>query len=957
MINNWINVKGAKEHNLKDVNLSIPKNKIVVFTGVSGSGKSSLAFNTIYTEGRRKYIESLSSYARQFLGGSEKSNVDSIEGLSPSISIDQKTISHNPRSTVGTVTEIADFIRLLYSKLGKIICINGHGKIKSLSIKSIISIINKRFVSSTKITILSPMINQKKGSHKDLLQRLKLNGFLKVIINNEDYFLRDKIVLDKNKKYNIDLVVDRITLEHHDSETQSRLYEAIQESFKYSNKIVKIVVNKTKEEYIFSQNNICTKCGFSLEKLEPKLFSFNSPSGACAHCNGLGTRLEVDSKKLIPNPNLSIADGAITFYKNIIFSSNMDWQKFMILVNHYKISITTPINQLSPSQYKIITEGSDESIEYKLESEKAIYQTNGFIKGPLEIIKRRFLETVSSKNRDYYRKFMNNNICSECMGKRLSQKSLAVFIGNKNIVDLYELSISKLLEYIKTIVWNDNDEIIAKPIIKEIINRLNFLDQLGLGYLTLSRHSATLSGGEAQRIRLSTQIGSKLSGVIYVLDEPSIGLHQKDNWKLINTLKSLRDMNNTVIVVEHDEDMMRSSDWLVDIGPAAGKQGGEIVYSGPPNKINLKSNSLTCDYLLDQKRIEIPLKRRTGNGNWINIVNASENNLKNLNVNIPLNSFVCITGVSGSGKSTLINTTLYRYLYNYFGFHSDKVGKVKEILGLENLDKVINISQDPIGRTPRSNPATYTSVFDDIRDLYAEVPLSKFNGYSKGRFSFNVTGGRCNNCSGDGLLKVSMHFLPDVYIICEECNGKRYNNETLSVLYKNKSIADVLEFTVDEAVLFFANQQKIYKKLKIMQDVGLGYISLGQQAPTLSGGEAQRVKLATFLQKRATGKTLFILDEPTTGLHVHDIKKLLKSLHKIVDNGDSVIVIEHNLDVIKNADYIIDLGPEGGANGGSIVALGSPEEIIKSSKSETAKFLKKQIKKLERNLVNEPQFS
>ncbi len=938
-----IKIKGAKEHNLKNVNLEIPKNKLIVFTGVSGSGKSSLAFNTIYSEGRRRYIESLSTYARQFLGTHEKSNVELIEGLSPSISIDQKSINNNPRSTVGTTTEIFDYLRLLYARIGKIKCINGHGEIKGITLNEILEIINQKIKSKTKIFILSPIIKDQKILYDEVINKIKKNGFSRIRLNNKIISVDSKIKIIENSLNSIDIIVDRLTLEKDDSETNSRLYEAIEISSKYSDGLIKIINTETEEEILFSQKNSCIKCNYSLPNVEPKLFSFNSPNGACLSCNGIGKKLEVDVNLLIPNKSLSIVEGAIHYLRSAMESNSIEWQKLMILLNHYKIPINLEISKLSEKQLNTILYGSNDPIKYSIKVNNSEYQKFEYIEGVSELIQRRYVETKSDRQREIYKKYMNDNLCNKCNGKRLNNKSLSVFINNKNIIEVTDLSLEDSLKFIRNLKLTKKENQIAKLILIEILNRLIFLNNVGLEYLSLSRKSSTLSGGEAQRIRLATQIGSKLSGVLYVLDEPSIGLHQSDNNKLIKTLKELRDIYNTVIVVEHDEDTIKNADWLVDIGPDAGNYGGEIIYNGPPNEINKIDNSWTGKYLSGIKKIEIPKNRRLGNGKFIEIIEAEENNLKKINVKIPLNKFICITGVSGSGKSTLVNEILYKYIHNYFNYSVDKIGKVKTILGLENIDKIIRVSQSPIGKTPRSNPATYTSVFDDIRDLYASTHQAKISGYQKGRFSFNVQGGRCEKCWGDGLLKISMHFLPDVYITCEECKGKRYNNDTLSVKYKNKNIFDILNLTVDEAYKFFDKQIKIKNKLKIIKDVGLGYIKLGQPATQLSGGEAQRVKLATYLQKKPTGKTLFLLDEPTTGLHIHDVKKLLKSLNHIVDNGDTVIVIEHNLDVIKTSDYIIDLGPLGGNKGGKIIATGTPEELMKNSKSLTGKFIKEKI--------------
>lgn len=934
-----IKIKGAKEHNLKNVSLEIPKNKLIVFTGVSGSGKSSLAFNTIYSEGRRRYIESLSSYARQFLKISEKADVESIEGLTPSISIEQKTINNNPRSTVGTTTEIFDYLRLLYARIGTIMCVNGHGKIQNITVSEIFDKIKVTTAIGNRIIVLAPIVVLEKGNHLELINRLRKEGIRRLNINGEILGINSIINLDENKKNSIDIVIDRLIFEH-DLETQSRFFEALENSLNYNKDLIKVYNFDLNEVFLFSQNFSCIKCNFSILNLEPRIFSFNSPSGACKKCNGIGMCLEVDWDLLAPNKSLSIIEGGIKYLKSGMDSQNIDWKKFMVLVNYYDIPTNIAIKNFSKEQIDIILNGSKQSIKYKMDVNGGWIEKNEFIEGVAELIQRRYVQTKSERQREIYHSYLTNKTCISCNGKRLSKESLSVFVGDKNIIELTELSLDKILFYLKSLVLTDKELQITKLILSEIINRLTFLIDLGLNYLSLSRQNSTLSGGEAQRIRLATQIGSKLSGVLYVLDEPSIGLHQSDNNKLINTLKNLRDINNTVIVVEHDEETIRSADWLVDIGPKAGVHGGEVVYNGIPENIYKANNSLTADYLYARKKIEIPKTRRTGNGKYLEIFNAYENNLKNINVKIPLHKFVCITGVSGSGKSTLINEILYKYINNKINNNNEKVGKVNSIIGIENIDKIIKISQSPIGRTPRSNPATYTSVFDDIRDLFASTNEAQIRGYEKGRFSFNVSGGRCEKCFGDGFLRISMYFLPDVYIACEECKSKRYNKETLTIKFKNKNIADILNLTIDEACIFFENQKKIMDKLNIMKEVGLGYIKLGQPAPQLSGGEAQRVKLATYLQKKPTGKTLFILDEPTTGLHIHDVSKLLKSLNKILNKGDSVIVIEHNLDVIKSADYIIDLGPLGGSDGGQVIACGSPEEIANNKQSLTGQYIK-----------------
>ena len=939
-------VKGARENNLKNINVEIPKNKLVVFTGLSGSGKSSLAFNTIYAEGRRRYIESLSSYARQFLGGNEKPDVDAIEGLSPAISIDQKTTSHNPRSTVGTVTEIYDYLRLLYARVGTPYCINGHGVIKSVTIKEIINNLKQQVKADDKLMILSPIVRDKKGSFKDLFLRLKQESFLRVKVNDEIKSLDDEIELDKNKRQNIDIVIDRIVFRDNE-DMISRIHDAIEIALKYGDSLVKIDLLDQNKELLFSTNYSCSICGFVIPELEPRLFSFNSPTGACYECKGLGVKLEVDEELLIPNRRLTILQGGIVYLKNIVNTTNLEWQKFKVLANHYHIPLDQPIENLPREQLQYLIRGSDEPIEYNIRTASGnTMRGYDYIEGIGQLIERRYTETTSESAREYYKQFMADKKCTTCQGKRLNKLPLAVKINNLNIADFTDLSVEDELQFILNLSLTETQQEIARLIINELVNRLDFLNRVGLSYLTLSRKAQTLSGGEAQRIRLATQIGSQLTGVLYVLDEPSIGLHQRDNDMLIDTLKSLRDLGNTLIVVEHDEDTIMASDYIVDIGPAAGINGGEVVAIGTVDDIMANPESITGKYLKGEETIEVPKTRRGGNGLTLEIKGARENNLKNINVTIPLNKFICLTGVSGSGKSTLMNEILWKGIKKNLGNLTERSGAHNKIVGIDNIDKVINISQDPIGKTPRSNPATYTSVFDDIRDLFAGTPEAEARGYLKGRFSFNVPGGRCENCQGDGIIKISMHFLPTVFVQCEVCEGKRYNDETLMVKYKEKNIYDVLEMTVDQACAFFEKQPKIKQKLTTMQEVGLGYIKLGQSATELSGGEAQRVKLSTFLLKRATGKTLFLLDEPTTGLHIDDVKRLLKVLNRIVDNGDTVVTIEHNLDVVKVADYIIDLGPNGGVGGGQVVATGTPEQVAKKTDvSYTAKYLKKMLEK------------
>lgn len=941
----YIVVKGAREHNLKNININIPKNQLVVITGVSGSGKSSLAFNTIYSEGRRRYVESLSAYARQFLGNSEKPDVDSIDGLSPAISIDQKTTSNNPRSTVGTVTEIYDYLRLLYARVGTPYCKNGHGPISNQTLKEMIKQI-QTLTDGTKIEILSPIVVAKKGTHQDLLAQLKKENFLRVKIDNQIYTLDEEIELNKNIRHDIDIVIDRIEFKNDDL-TISRVHDALEVALEYSNGLAKVTINATNETWLFSQKYACKVCGFSLPNLEPRLFSFNAPAGACFECKGVGVKLEVDEDLLMPDMTLSINQGGIEYYKNLVNTTNLEWQKLKILCHHYLIDLDLPLNQLSKEQIQVIMRGSKEKISYTLTSVNGRqYPNNEYIEGVATTIERRYIETTSDLIRDYYRKFMTQKTCLTCNGSRLNQDVLSVKLettlkGQKqllNISELTKLDIEESLEAITNLHLLPHQAEIAKLVLIEINKRLNFLINVGLNYLNLARNAQTLSGGESQRIRLATQIGAQLTGVLYVLDEPSIGLHQRDNNKLIATLKTMRDLGTTLLVVEHDEDTMLASDWLIDIGPQAGIHGGKVVAQGTPEQVMANPDSITGQYLVGTKYIDLPTARRSGNGQVLELKNATANNLNNLTAKFPLGKFICVTGVSGSGKSTLINEVLYNDLHKILMKKSQKPNST--IKGYENVDKIIAISQEPIGRTPRSNPATYTSVFDDIRDLFATSPESKIRGYSKSRFSFNVPGGRCERCNGDGVIKISMHFLPDVYVACEICEGKRYNSETLQVKFKGKNIFDVLEMSVETALEFFANHPKIHKKLSVLEEVGLGYIKLGQQATELSGGEAQRIKLAAYLQKRATGKTMYILDEPTTGLHIDDIKKLIKVLNKIVNNGDTVIVIEHNLEVIKVADYIIDLGPEGGKYGGKIIATGTPEQIIKNENSYTGQFLK-----------------
>lgn len=933
-------VKGARENNLKNVHIELPKDKLIVMTGVSGSGKSSLAFDTIYAEGQRRYVESLSAYARQFLGGSEKPDVDSIEGLSPSISIDQKTTNKNPRSTVGTVTEIYDYLRLLFARIGVPYCPVHHRPISSQSIEEMTNQILE-LEERTKIRILAPVIHGEKGTQKDLLDKLKKDGYTRVRIDGEEHELEEEIVLDKNEKHNIEVIVDRLIIK---DEIRSRLYESIETSAKLAHgKVVIDVVGK--EEIVMSEKYACPDCDFSLPELEPRMFSFNAPYGACEECKGLGIKYKLDVDLVIPNRDLSLNQGAIATL-NVSDKTNLYYTNLETTCRYYGIDMDVPVKELSKKEMDIILYGSKEKIEFHYVAKNGnTRRVTDYFEGIITNLERRYVETKSGWIRDWIEQYMTELPCPKCHGARLNEGVLSVLIGGKNIYELTNLSIRDLNTFLQNLKLTKEQEEISRLILKEISSRLSFLINVGLEYLTLSRSAGTLSGGEAQRIRLATQIGSQLTGVLYVLDEPSIGLHQRDNQRLIQSLLEMRDLGNTLIVVEHDTDTMLAADYLVDIGPKAGTHGGEVVAEGTPEEVMKNPNSLTGKYLKGELCIPVPETRRKGNKKYLEIKGAKENNLKNINVKFPLGKFICVTGVSGSGKSTLVNEILYKVVMNSVYKSKEKPGKYKSVKGLENIDKVVDISQAPIGRTPRSNPATYTGVFDDIREVFAETKEAKMRGYDKGRFSFNVKGGRCEACWGDGVKKIEMHFLPDVYVPCEVCGGTRYNRETLEIKYKGKSIYDVLEMRVEEALEFFENIPKVKTKLQMLIDVGLGYIKLGQSAPTLSGGEAARVKLAKELQKKPTGKSLFILDEPTTGLHTDDIKKLLVILNRIVDNGDTVLVIEHNLDVIKVADYIIDLGPEGGDQGGSIVATGTPEEVAEVKESYTGQFLKPLLKK------------
>ena len=936
-------IKGARENNLKNIDLELPRNSLIVMTGLSGSGKTSLAFDTIFAEGQRRYVESLSPYARQFLGGVRKPDVDSIEGLSPSISIDQKTTSHNPRSTVGTVTEIYDYLRLLFARIGTPYCPTHNIPIVGLTISEIKNKIFE-YEESSKLVIMSPVVYEKKGTHKDLFEKLLKSGFVRAKVDGQMSLIEDYVEegLDKNKKHTILLVIDRIILR---KDNEDRIVEALELANKYSDGIIEVMINDYQTS--FSTNYACKECGFTIEKLEPRLFSFNAPQGACYDCKGLGIKMEVDPSVLIPDDSLSLNQAAISYFKHIAGSENLEWQEFEYLCEYYGIDMDKPFKDLTDYQKQIAVVGSDIPLKYTLVSRSGNQNhRNGFIEGPKRRIERLYVETQSQMLRDWYFSFMMETTCTTCNGDRLNEKPLSVKINGVNIAELTNMQIGEMYNFLSNLSLSEQQKEISRLLLEEILNRLNFLISVGLDYLTLSRMASTLSGGEAQRIRLATQIGSKLTGVLYVLDEPSIGLHQKDNAKLIETMKKMRDLGNTLIVVEHDEETMMNADYLVDIGPGAGIHGGEVVVADTPENVMKCEKSITADYLAKRKQILVPNVRRKGNGNFITIKGAKENNLKNIDVSIPLGKFTVITGVSGSGKSTLINDTLYKGVYSkVYKKTRMKYGDCDLIEGIENIDKIVNVTQEPIGRSPRSNPATYTGVFDFIRDVFAQTIEAKERGYEKGRFSFNVRGGRCEKCEGDGVIRVPMHFLPDVYVPCELCNGKRYNEDTLKVKYKGKSIYDVLEMTIEEAYYFFENHYKIANRSKVLIDVGLGYVKVGQNALTLSGGEAQRVKLAYELQKKATGKTLFILDEPTTGLHTDDVRRLIEVINKIADNGDSVVMIEHNLDMIKVADYIIDLGPDGGDKGGQIIATGTPEEVSKIKHSYTGQYLKKVLEK------------
>ena len=931
-------IKGARENNLKNIDIEIPKNKLVVMTGVSGSGKSSLAFDTIYAEGQRRYVESLSAYARQFLGASEKPEVDSIDGLSPSISIDQKTTNKNPRSTVGTVTEIYDYLRLLFARIGVPYCPKHKVPIKSQSIEEMVNKIMD-FNEGTKIEIMAPIARGEKGTFKDLFEDLRKDGYSRIKVDGMTRDLSEDIVLEKNVKHIISLVVDRLVV---NEKSRSRLFEAIELSCKMAGGKVLINVVGDKE-ILMSENYACTECDYSLEELEPRMFSFNSPYGACPECKGLGVKLSIDPDLLIPNKNLSIKEGAVESFQSGETLS-IYFRKLDSVCKYYNIDLNKPVKDFTKEEYDTIFYGSKDKIHFNVKTRSgSILKSYDYFEGIITNLERRYMETNSPSIRLWIESYMKESACPLCKGKRLSEKILNVFINKMNIYDITSLSIRNLVEFFDNIKLTKKEEEISFLILKEIRERLHFLQNVGLDYLTLARSASSLSGGESQRIRLATQIGSKLSGILYVLDEPSIGLHQRDNDKLINSLKEMRDLGNTLIVVEHDTDTMLASDYLIDIGPGAGTLGGYVVAAGTPEEVMKNKNSLTGKYLSGVLKIDVPKKRRKGNGEFIEIKGAEEHNLKKVNVKFPKGTLTCVTGVSGSGKSSLVNEILYKKLSSTIYKSKEIPGKFKSISGIDDVDKVVYISQDPIGRTPRSNPATYVGLFDLIRDVFTETKEAKLRGYTKSRFSFNVKGGRCEACQGDGVKKIEMHFLPDVYVPCDVCHGKKYNKETLNIKFKGLSIADVLDLRVDEALELFENVPKIKRILDTMHDVGLGYVKLGQNAVTLSGGEACRVKLAKELQKRPTGKSVYILDEPSTGLHIDDIKKLLVILNRIVDNGDTVIVIEHNLDIIKVADYIIDLGPEGGDFGGKIVATGTPEQVSKNKNSYTGMYLKKYL--------------
>lgn len=935
-------IHGARAHNLKNIDVTIPREKLVVVTGLSGSGKSSLAFDTLYAEGQRRYVESLSAYARQFLGNMDKPDVDSIEGLSPAISIDQKTTSRNPRSTVGTATEINDYLRLLYARVGVPYCINGHGAIAASSVEQIVDEVLE-LPERQRLQILAPIVRKKKGQHKTIFEKVQKDGYVRVRVNGDVYDVSEVPELSKSKAHNIEVVVDRIVIKEG---IRSRLFDSIEAALRIADGYV-IIDTMDEKELLFSEYYACPVCGFTVPELEPRLFSFNAPFGSCSDCDGLGMKLEVDTDLIVPDASKTLRDGALAPWNPI--SSNYYPQMLEQAMNHFGVDMDKPFEELTEEEKNLIFNGSDgKEFHFHYENEfGGVRDIDIPFEGLITNINRRYRETNSDYTRTVMKAYMNELTCGTCHGYRLNDQALSVKVGGEqglHIGQLSDLSVADHLQVIENLTLSENEATIATPIVKEIKDRLSFLNNVGLNYLTLSRAAGTLSGGESQRIRLATQIGSNLSGVLYILDEPSIGLHQRDNDRLIASLKKMRDLGNTLIVVEHDEDTMREADWLIDIGPGAGVFGGEIVASGTPAQVAKNKKSITGQYLSGKREIPVPLDRRVGNGRFLEVTGAKENNLQDVTVRFPLGKFVAVTGVSGSGKSTLVNSILEKAIAQKLNRNSDKPGKFKTISGIEHLDRLIDIDQSPIGRTPRSNPATYTGVFDDIRDLFAQTNEAKIRGYKKGRFSFNVKGGRCEACSGDGIIKIEMHFLPDVFVPCEVCHGHRYNSETLEVHYKEKNIAQVLDMTVNDAVEFFKHIPKIERKLRTIQDVGLGYVTLGQPATTLSGGEAQRMKLASELHKRSTGKSLYILDEPTTGLHTEDIAQLLKVLARFVDDGNTVLVIEHNLDVIKTADHIIDMGPEGGVGGGTVVATGTPEEVAENPASFTGQYLKMKLK-------------
>ena len=931
-------IHGARAHNLKNIDVEIPRDKLVVVTGLSGSGKSSLAFDTLYAEGQRRYVESLSAYARQFLGNMEKPDVDSIDGLSPAISIDQKTTSKNPRSTVGTATEINDYLRLLYARVGTPYCINGHGAITASSVEQIVDQVLE-LPERQRLQILAPIIRKKKGQHKNIIEKVQKDGYVRVRVDGEIYDVTEVPELSKSKQHTIEVVVDRIVIKEG---IRSRLFDSIEAALRIADGYV-VIDTMDGKELLFSEHYACPVCGFTVSELEPRLFSFNAPFGSCPDCDGLGIKLEVDLDLVVPDDRLSLREGALAPWNPI--SSNYYPQMLEQAMIHFGIDMDQPFSDLSQEEKDLVLYGSNgKEFHFHYENEfGGVRDIEIPFEGVVNNIHRRFRETNSDFTRNQMRSYMNELTCATCHGYRLNDQALSVRVGGEkgmHIGEVSDLSIADHLKAVDQLVLTDNEATIARPILKEIKDRLTFLNNVGLNYLTLSRSAGTLSGGESQRIRLATQIGSNLSGVLYILDEPSIGLHQRDNDRLIASLKKMRDLGNTLIVVEHDEDTMREADYLIDVGPGAGVFGGEIVAAGTPKQVARNSKSITGQYLSGKRKIPVPTERRSGNGRSIEITGASENNLQDITARFPLGKFIAVTGVSGSGKSTLINGILKKAIAQKLNRNSEKPGKYKTIQGIEHIDRLIDIDQSPIGRTPRSNPATYTGVFDDIRDLFAQTNEAKIRGYKKGRFSFNVKGGRCEACSGDGIIKIEMHFLPDVFVPCEVCHGRRYNSETLEVHYKEKNIAEVLDMTVNKAVEFFKHIPKIERKLKTIQDVGLGYVTLGQPATTLSGGEAQRMKLASELHKRSTGKSFYILDEPTTGLHTEDISRLIKVLERFVDDGNTVLVIEHNLDVIKTADHIIDLGPEGGVGGGTIIATGTPEEVAANPAGYTGQYLK-----------------